>query len=150
MRTYEALYIIRPDLPDDDIQTIADGVIKLITDNGGAIVRSETWGKRRLAYEVRKFMEGVYVLVRFQCAPSFVERLKSHFRLAENIILHQLVHFDQRMLRLEAEQERRNQALLATRGARRAEEDEDEEEEERPARGRRRNEEREREEANVD
>jgi small subunit ribosomal protein S6 len=62
LRTYEALYIIRPDRPDDEVQTVAKQVESLVTNNGGAIVRSEIWGKRRLAYEVNHFTEGSYVL----------------------------------------------------------------------------------------
>ena len=55
MRTYEALYIVRPDVEDEQIQTIAKEVETLVTEEGGAIVRSEIWGKRRLAYDVKQF-----------------------------------------------------------------------------------------------
>lgn len=117
MRTYEALYIIQPDLEDDAVQTIAQGVDKLITDDGGAIVRSEIWGKRRLAYEVKKFSEGVYVLVRFDSDQKLVDILERHFRLTDEIIRFLVVHFDKKTLRLEAEQQRRTEAQTAARAA---------------------------------
>ena len=112
MRTYEALYIIRPDLADEDIQTITNEVETLITDNGGSIVRSEIWGKRRLAYEVKKFSEGCYVLLRFEAEPEFITRLEDYYRLAEAVIRFMVVHFDARTLRLEAEQARRKEAEI--------------------------------------
>jgi len=110
LRTYEALYIVRPDLEDDEIQTIAQEVESLITAEGGTIVRSEIWGKRRLAYEVHKFTEGCYILVRFESLPSFVARLENHFRLTDSIIRYLVVYFTKRMLRLEASQKKRKDA----------------------------------------
>ncbi len=107
MRTYEALYIIRPDIADEQIQTVADGVLKLITDSGGAIVRSEVWGKRRLAYEVKQFNEGVYVLVRFQAESDFPDKLEQSFRLGEDVIRWLVTYYDEQMLRLEEEQVKR-------------------------------------------
>ena len=148
MRTYEALYIVAPELTDDEIQTIANGATKLITDNGGAIVRSEIWGKRRLAYVVKKRTEGVFVLVRFESPAPLIAKLKNHFRLHDAIIRHLVVHFDLETLRLEAEQEERNKVQLEARtaaGRRRDDDDEDEDEDEAPRRrrpqGRRRSEE---------
>lgn len=107
MRTYEALYIAKPDLKDDEIQTIASETENLVTQAGGSIVRSEIWGKRRLAYEVDGHSEGAYVLMRFQAQPAFITKLESHFRLNESVIRFLTVHFDEKTLRLEAEQKRR-------------------------------------------
>lgn len=144
MRTYEALYIVRPDIEDDEIQTVANGVESLVTSQGGAIVRSEIWGKRKLAYKVKKFPEGVYVLLRFQADAAFVSRLEQHFRLSEAIIRHLVVYFDELTLKLEAEQERRKQAEIQAgrdrddddRGRRRRDDDDDDDDD-RPRRRRR-------------
>lgn len=139
MRTYEALYIVKPDIKDDEIQAVAKDVETLVTSNGGAIVRSETWGKRKLAYEVDNYTEGVYVLLRFQSQPAFVSKLANHFRLTESIIRDLIVYFSEQDLRLEEEQKRRTEAELRASAARSAERDEDDEEEDRrPPRGRRR------------
>ncbi len=129
MRTYEALYVIRPDKTDDEAQTIAKGVETLITDNGGAIVRSEIWGKRRLAYVVNKFNDGNYVLVRFQLSAANIEKLGTLFRLSEDIIRSLIKLFDAKTLRLEVEQQRRNEAALQARSAASADGDDDDEEE---------------------
>ncbi len=143
MRTYEALYIVKPDLHDDEIQTIAKDVESLVTTNGGSIVRSELWGKRRLAYEVKKYTEGVYVLLRFESTPDFVARLEDYFRLSENVIRDVVVYFDPQTLRLEEEQKQRVEAEIrasaANRDRNRDDDEDDEDDENHPAsRGRRR------------
>lgn len=137
MRTYEALYIISPDVDDAGIQAIAQGVENLITENGGAIVRpSDIWGRRRLAYTVKKFTEGVYVLLRFEAEPTFNEKLELHFRLSEHIFRHLVTMLDERTLKLEIEQQKRD-AELAQSAANA--EDRDDEEDDRMERGGRRN-----------
>lgn len=118
MRTYEALYIVRPDLPDDEIQTVANDVESLVTESGGAVVRSETWGKRRLAYEVQKCQEGCFVLLRFQATAAFVAQFENHFRLTEAVIRYLIVHFDERTLRLEEDQQRRVEEEIRSSAAR--------------------------------
>ena len=142
MRTYEALYIVKPDKKDDEIQTIATDVETLVTSSGGAIVRSETWGKRKMAYEVNKYSEGVYVLLRFQSPATFVGKLANHFRLTESIIRDLIVYFDDKTLRLEEEQKQRTEAELRANAARTADRDDDDDDDDdhRPQRGRRRDE----------
>lgn len=132
MRTYEALYIVRPDLSDDEIQTVAKRVESLVTDNGGSIVRSEIWGKRKLAYEVKHFTEGAYVLLRFEANPEFVAKLEEFFRVSEDVIRDLVVLFDEQTLKLEAEQMRRKEADI--RSSR--DKSDDDEDSPRPARSR--------------
>lgn len=141
MRTYEALYIVKPDKNDDEIQTIAKDVEALVTTAGGTIVRSEIWGKRKLAYEVKKQSEGVYVLLRFESNPDFVGRLENHFRLSDDVIRDLVVYFDPQTLRLEEEQKQRVEAEIRNSAATRdrdRDDDDDDDDDRRPARGRRR------------
>jgi small subunit ribosomal protein S6 len=139
LRTYEALYIVKPDMEDDEIQTIAKQVESLITDNGGTIVRSEIWGKRKLAYEVNHYTEGVYVLLRFQAEADFIARLENFFRLSEAVIRDLVVHFDEKTLRLEEEQQKRNESQVQggpgsrSRGGR-SRRDDDDDDDDRPER----------------
>lgn len=124
MRTYEALYIITPEMEEDGIQTVANAVEELVTSNEGSIVRSEIWGKRKLAYEVNNHSEGVYVLMRFQADPEFIGRLENYFRLADPIIRYLVVHFDEHTLKLEAEQQRRKEEDLRASAAAREDDEE--------------------------
>ncbi|NIA14740.1 MAG: 30S ribosomal protein S6 [Nitrospiraceae bacterium] len=112
MRTYETLYIIHPDVTEDDVQAMSNKVESLVTEAGGEIVKSEIWGKRRLAYEVRTCREGYYVLLRFSAPETFIETLDSHFRLADQVIRYLLIHMDENALRLEASQKKRKEAEI--------------------------------------
>src|SRR5690606_32421480 len=96
----------------------------LVTGVGGEIVRSEIWGRRKMAYEVKRFSEGNYILLRFTAPPDFVAKLESTFKLNESIIRYLVVHFDEHTLRLEEEQQKRRKEELA-RSAARADDDDD-------------------------
>ena len=109
MRTYEALYIVAPDMDDDAIQAVAQGVEDLITSNGGTIARSEHWGRRKLAYEVKKHGEGYYVLLRFDAEPGVVKKLDNMFKLSESVIRFLILSLDARTLKLEAQQQRQRE-----------------------------------------
>lgn len=146
MRTYEALYIVVPDLEDDAIQTIVKEVESLVENNGGTIVRSETWGRRKLAYPVKKHSDGCYVLLRFQASPEVLPRLDNYFRLSEQVIRNMTVYFDEHTLRLEAEQQRRKEEEIHFGAANRNRRDDDDDDDDDPVpvasgrRGRRRDE----------
>jgi small subunit ribosomal protein S6 len=130
LRTYEALYIVIPELEDDGVQTVARDVENLVTQNGGSIVRSEIWGKRKLAYEVKKHTEGYYILLRFEADADFIARLENYFRLSEAIFRFLIVHFDEHTLRLEAEQEiRREEDVRRSSSSGRAGRDDDDDDE---------------------
>jgi small subunit ribosomal protein S6 len=141
LRTYEALFIVNPELEDDAIQAVVNAVEQLITGNGGAIVRSEIWGRRRLAYKVKKFTEGCYVLLRFQAEPTFNARLETYFRLQDPIIRYLVTYFDEQMLRLEEEQIKQREEDVRAGGARRGrDDDDDDDDDDRGPRRRRRDE----------
>lgn len=132
MRTYEALYIINPTLEDDAIQTIVNEVEALVTNQGGAIVRSEIWGRRKLAYIVKKHTDGCFVLLRFTANPEFVQKIETYFKLNESILRFMVVHFDEQTLKLEAEQQRRNLEEMRN-AANRSRDDDDEDDDPVPA-----------------
>ncbi len=136
MRTYESLYILRPDLQEEEVEALAKDVESQITGDGGTIVKSEIWGKRRLAYEVQKCSEGYYILVRFMATPVFVARLENYFRLTDAVIRYLMLNFDEKTLRLEARQKKRKEAELQNAAAAKPRGDEDEDEEVGAPRGR--------------
>ncbi|MFZ3373382.1 MAG: 30S ribosomal protein S6, partial [Desulfitobacteriaceae bacterium] len=65
MRAYEVLYIIRPDLDDETLTTNVDKFAEVVSNNGGAELSVDKWGKRRLAYEINDFKDGTYILMNF-------------------------------------------------------------------------------------
>ena len=117
MRTYETIYIIQPEAPDDEVETVIQAVESLVAADEGSVVRKEVWGKRRLAYKVKGFQEGIYVLMRIECGPAFPRKLEDFYKLNESVIRYLVVLFEEKTLRLEEEQARRNQAALESRNA---------------------------------
>ena len=63
MRTYELMYIVDPRVPDEEVVAIADEVKELLTSGGAKIAKEQSWGKRKLAYEINKLKEGKYMLL---------------------------------------------------------------------------------------
>ncbi len=64
MRNYETVYVLRPELDEEQVQAAVDRFSDVITKNGGEVTKVDLWGKRRLAYEVNKMREGIYVFRR--------------------------------------------------------------------------------------
>ena len=140
MRTYEALYIINPELDDSAIQTVVADVEKMIVNNNGSIVRSDVWGKRKLAYTIRKHTEGVYVVLRFLASPDSIKRLEQQLKLTEAVIRYMVLYLDEKTLKLEQEQARRyeEELRLSTERRNRREDDDDDDDDEDDSDSRRR------------
>lgn len=128
MRTYEALYIISPELDDNAIQTVVADVEHFIKTHGGSIVRSDIWGRRKLAYAIKKHTEGIYVLLRFTANSDFAKRLEQQMKLTESIIRYLILYLDEKTLKLEAEQQRLYEEDLRLSAERRSRRDDDDEE----------------------
>jgi small subunit ribosomal protein S6 len=91
LRDYEVLYIVRADLDDEKVQDAVKRVNTLIERSGGALERTNLWGKRKLAYEVKHQKEGSYVLQDFQFDPSRVPELEAGLKITEEVLRHLIV-----------------------------------------------------------
>ena len=91
MRDYEVLYIVRADLDDDKVQEIVKRVNTLIERSGGAPERTNLWGKRKLAYEVKHQKEGSYALQDFQLDPQRIPELEAALKITEEVLRHLIV-----------------------------------------------------------
>jgi len=90
MRNYEVMFILRPDLEDEALQAVTDKFRSIIT-SGGEIRKEDVWGKRRLAYEIRRFREGYYVVIKFSATPDVVKELDRVLRISDEVIRHLIV-----------------------------------------------------------
>ena len=88
---YELVFIISPEVVDDRINEVTESVSQFITGKGGIISEVEQWGKRRLAYPIKRFEEGSYVLVRFKMQPGYNRELETNLRISEDILRHLLI-----------------------------------------------------------
>ena len=91
MREYEVLYIVRADLDDDKVQDVVKRVNTLIERSGGVAERTNLWGKRKLAYEVKHQKEGSYVLQDFQIDQGRIPELEAALKITEEVLRHLIV-----------------------------------------------------------
>ncbi|OGO33071.1 MAG: 30S ribosomal protein S6 [Chloroflexi bacterium RBG_16_56_11] len=88
---YELIYVIRPDTPDEDLETRVNTVSQFITGREGVISDVQKWGKKKLAYPIKHFLEGNYVLTRFSISPARCKELEANLKISEDILRHLLV-----------------------------------------------------------
>ncbi len=86
MRNYEVIFIVHPDLDENAMKGVVDRVQGWIKDSGGSIDRVDQWGKRRMAYSIRKQREGQYVYMEAQFNPSYSTELERNLRFLEPVM----------------------------------------------------------------
>mgnify|MGYP001049129172 FL=1 len=94
LRDYELVVIISPEVEDNALDNAVDNISRFITDKGGTISNVERWGKRKLAYPIKHFMEGNYVLARFKSKPTLGKELEASLRISEEVLRHLLVKIE--------------------------------------------------------
>jgi small subunit ribosomal protein S6 len=109
LRDYEILYIVRPDLDEEHVNEAVAAVNKLIENLGGNPQKTDMWGRRRLAYEVRHLREGHYVLTDFQVEPARVPEMESTLKISDTVFRHLIVR--------KPEPSRKTAALVRKRAA---------------------------------
>ncbi len=85
-RTYEVMFIVRPDLAEEDIDKLISNLESNVTAAGGTVKSTEKMGKRRLAYVVRKFQDGFYILLTLQGSGELVKEIERRLRVTEQVI----------------------------------------------------------------
>ena len=100
-RTYELMFIARPDMPEEEQDKLISTLESAITSSGGAMKKVERMGKRRLAYTVRRFFEGVYILLTFEGSGGLVHELERRLRVTEHVIKFLTVRVDEEQKRLD-------------------------------------------------
>ena len=91
MHDYELVAIISPEIDQDEVSKIVDRVTESISSRGGAMGEIKNWGKRKLAYPVKKFMEADYVLARFKLMPKSVREVESEIGTFGDILRYLVV-----------------------------------------------------------
>jgi small subunit ribosomal protein S6 len=95
VRDYELVFIAVPTLEDEALATLNERVAGWIAGAKGTVTGTKVWGRQKLAYQIRKQIEGIYVQVNFQLPPSACRDLERNLRIDEQIIRHLLVRPDE-------------------------------------------------------
>ncbi len=100
-RTYELMFIVRPDMTEEDQDKLISTLETSVTSSGGEVKSVEKMGKRRLAYAVRKFHDGLYILLSFAGSGGLVHELERRLRVTEPVIKFISVRTDEEQKRLD-------------------------------------------------
>ena len=86
MREYELMVILDPELDDRTVQPQLEKFLKVVTTDGGSVDTIDVWGRRRLAYEIKKKAEGIYAVVTFSSEPATAKELDRQLGLNEQVM----------------------------------------------------------------
>ena len=90
MKNYELVYVVRPNAEDEVKEAVLNRIQEVISANG-EVEKVDTWGNRKLAYQIAKFSEGFYVLVNFKASADLPKELDRNLKINENVIRHMIV-----------------------------------------------------------
>src|SRR6478735_12092726 len=100
-RTYELMFIVRPDMTEEDQDKLISTLEHEVNSSGGQVKNMEKMGKRRLAYTVRRFSDGMYILLTFEGSGGLVHELERRLRVTEPVIKFLTVRIDEEQKRLD-------------------------------------------------
>jgi small subunit ribosomal protein S6 len=115
VRQYELIYITPPETTEEALAELHQQVVAVVDRFGGAIERTENWGRRRLAYEIGHHREGVYVLEVINGPGALTAELDRRLRVFDNVIRHLVVRVDEELAVAERSRVRRKSATVARR-----------------------------------
>jgi small subunit ribosomal protein S6 len=91
---YEVALIIRPEVDEEGQEAIIERLSEILIADGGQVANVETWGRRRLAYQINKENEGIYFFIQGQFSASVLPELERNIRLSESILRHMVLRTD--------------------------------------------------------
>jgi small subunit ribosomal protein S6 len=86
MSLYESIFILRPSLSDDDTNKLIDKMKGVLEKSGGTLLKQENWGKKKLAYEVKRERKGTFVYFYFKSPGNVVSELERSYRLEDSVL----------------------------------------------------------------
>ncbi|MGI8761869.1 MAG: 30S ribosomal protein S6 [Jatrophihabitantaceae bacterium] len=96
MRHYEVMVILDPSLEERTIAPSLDTFLSVVKSDGGAVEKVDIWGKRRMAYEIDKHVEGIYAVIDLQANPAAVQELDRQLNLNESVLRTKVLRPDAR------------------------------------------------------
>ena len=109
MRIYELIFIVKPDLPEGEIDAVIEQFTAAVSEGGGTVMKVEQWGKRRLAYRVKQQREGYYVLMHYSTDDntSLAREVERRLHVADAVIKYITIRIDEELKRLEKLKQKR-------------------------------------------
>ena len=124
MRTYELMFISSPNTIEEDINKLTSQIEHAVTDRGGKITKIEPWGRRKLAYRIEKFDEGIFTLVHIEGTGQEIAEVERRLRVTDSVIRYMSVRTDEDLKRA-AKMKAKRKPLPATGIAKNIDDDDD-------------------------
>jgi len=106
-RTYELVFIVDPEVAEDEVMKLSEGVQKIITGQGGSITKTEMMGKRQLAYEINHKKDGTYVLLEVEGSGAEIAEVERRMRVNDQILRYMTIRVDEDRRRAQKLKDRR-------------------------------------------
>ncbi|MFQ5841678.1 MAG: 30S ribosomal protein S6 [Thermodesulfobacteriota bacterium] len=94
MRTYETIFIAHPDLVEEEVKALIDRMKGIIENLNGQLIKVEEWGRKKLAYKLKKLTKGYYVLIRFLGNSEILVEIERNLRLSDGVLKYQSIRLD--------------------------------------------------------
>lgn len=88
---YELIIIIKPEVKDEALETTISNFSKFVTDKGGVVDKVDQWGRRKLAYPIKRALEGTYVLFKMKIKPQLCKEIESNLKVSEDVLRYLLI-----------------------------------------------------------
>ncbi|MDZ7289212.1 MAG: 30S ribosomal protein S6 [candidate division KSB1 bacterium] len=111
MKIYETAIVIDSTMKTDEIRNVIDKIVNFISNHGGNIIKVDEWGKRRLAYEIKKKQYGYYFIIRFNAPAAVPLLLEREYRLNDAVLRYLTVKVDPLVLKSEEEKAKAREAV---------------------------------------
>ena len=86
LNKYESIYIVNPNVEADGIKSLVEKFNGLIESEGGKVLETNEWGMKKLAYPIKKFTQGYYILVNFEAKAEFIDELERIYKITDSVI----------------------------------------------------------------
>jgi small subunit ribosomal protein S6 len=91
LKDYELVFIINPDITEEALENRLNGISQFITGRDGVISSIDKWGKKKLAYPLKHYLEGHYILTKFKLSPARCKELEANLKISEEVLRHLLL-----------------------------------------------------------
>ena len=98
MNVYETIVILNSNLPDEDVTAYSQRIADMITEAGGSALKTENWGKRKLAYEVKKQAKGHYMMFLYKAPAALINKLEGLFKVSDQVIKFMVVKLEKKQM----------------------------------------------------
>jgi small subunit ribosomal protein S6 len=118
VRTYELIYVLKPDAPEAEVNTLHGQVVEVVDRLGGKIDKTDQWGRRKLAYEIGHHKEGFYVLEVISGSGELMKELDRRLKVTEGLLRHLIVRVDESTIKADRARTKRTEESRRRRIAR--------------------------------